>query len=69
MRKTSAVHRDSGKHQHKVMIFDSYEVYTVCKKCGMHDWSHNADDLGGVDDYKKKYPQHEVIDINGDRAS
>ena len=30
----------------------------------MHDWSYDTDDLGGVDYFKKKYPEHEIVDIN-----
>jgi hypothetical protein len=37
-KKTSFIHRNIGKHEHEVWIFNSYEIYAVCKKCGMHDW-------------------------------
>ena len=46
------------------MIFDSYAVYAVCTKCGMHDWSYDTDDLGGVDYLKKKCPKHGIVATN-----
>jgi hypothetical protein len=62
MKKTSVLHRDIGKHEHEVTVFDSYAVYAVCKQCGMRDWSCATDDRGGVDYCKKIYPRHEIVD-------
>ena len=69
--KTSVMHKDIGVHEHKVIIFDSYEIYAVCKLCGMHDWSlPDRDEIYDfsakeiIDYFKEKYPKHEVSDIN-----
>ena len=52
------MHKDIGKHEHEMIIFDSYETYAVCKKCGMHDWEQLT--VGG---FQRKYPKHEVESI------
>ena len=58
--KTSIVHNTNyPKHKHKMVIWDSFELYANCSKCGFHDW----DDVG-IDGLKKKYPEAKVIDIN-----
>ena len=61
-RKTSVVERDIGKHQHKMVIFDSYEVYAFCKKCGLHDWN-GLNGKTDLESYQEKYPKAEVQSI------
>ena len=61
--KTSVVHKDIGEHNHEMVIYSSYETYAVCKKCGLHDWSHPkgwAGDTSLVPFFKEKYPEAEV---------
>ena len=36
--KTSVMERNIGKHTHEVDIYNSYEIYAVCRKCRKHDW-------------------------------
>jgi len=52
------------------MIFDSYETYATCKKCGMHDWSTPKGyqgDFSLVSYFKEKYPTcKEVYNVNGE---
>jgi quinolinate synthase len=45
----------------KMVIWDSYEIYATCGGCGMHDWDEES-----LEDYKKKYPEAKVININGE---
>ena len=67
--KTSLLHRNIGKHEHEMMIFNSYETYAVCKKCGLHDWSMPDESLNVgnytisnvVEHFKNKYPKHEIV--------
>ena len=58
--KTSIMHRDIGKHIHKMVIYDSYENYAICTLCGMHDWEGDKKGNFDVEVYKKKYPKAEV---------
>jgi len=44
--KTSIVERKVKKHTHEVDIYNSYEIYAVCRICHMHDW-------GVPEDYKE----------------
>ena len=70
MKKTSIMHRDMGEHEHEIMIFDSYETYATCKKCGMHDWSTPKGyqgDCSLVSYFKEKYPTcKEVYNVDGE---
>lgn len=57
------MHRDIGEHEHKIVIFNSYETYAVCMKCGMHDWSTPKGyqgDVSLVPYFLGKYPNAEV---------
>ena len=62
--KTSVIHKDIGEHQHEVIIFDSYEIYSVCRLCGMHDWSLPTSNDPSAEEilnyFKQKYPKHTV---------
>lgn len=62
--KTSVVHNDKIKCDHKgfMVIWDSYENYATCRRCGFHDWSGLNDDFS-IASYKEKYPDAEVVDI------
>ncbi len=59
--KTSVMHQDIGKHEHKMVIYESYENYAVCRLCGMHDWNGDGKEDFSVEVYKKKYPTGEVV--------
>jgi hypothetical protein len=59
--KTSVMHQDIGKHEHKMVIYESYENYAVCRLCGMHDWNGDGKGDFSVEAYKKKYPTGEVV--------
>ena len=61
-KKTSVMHRDIGKHKHEMVIYESYENYAVCGKCGMHDWSGREKDFS-IKAYVKKYPKAKVISL------
>ncbi len=60
--KTSIIEKDIRQHEHQVMIFDSYEIYAVCRLCGMHDWSlPNTQDPSTeemLNYFKQKYPKY-----------
>ena len=58
--KTSVMHQDIGKHEHKMVIYESYENYAVCGLCGMHDWNGDGKGNFSVEAYKKKYPTGEI---------
>ena len=62
-KKTSFVHKDIGEHEHEMVIFESYEVYAVCMKCGVHDWAvpehHNGENM--LELYKERYPGAEIV--------
>lgn len=54
------------EHEHEMTIYDSYETYAACHKCGLHDWSHPKDwkgDVSLVYFFKEKYPNAEVVDL------
>lgn len=58
-KRTSIMHRDIGEHTHEMVIYDSYETYAVCSKCGMHDWSTPKGyqgDVSLVPYFQQKYP-------------
>ena len=63
------MHQDIGEHKHEMVIYDSYETYAVCKKCGMHDWSTSKGykgDCSLVPYFLKKYPDcTELYDVDG----
>lgn len=59
--KTSILEKNIGEHEHNMMIFESYENYAVCKKCGLHDWAWQHGEDFGIEDFKKLYPKRKVI--------
>lgn len=69
MKKTSLVHKDIGPHKHDIIIFDSYEMYAFCTKCGMHDWSvpegYQGDGNGIFLHFLAKYPNAKKMDLDG----
>lgn len=58
---TSVMERDIGPHEHQMTIYNSYEVYAVCNRCGMHDWA----DIG-LEGFQKKYPDATVVGLDDD---
>jgi hypothetical protein len=60
---TSVMEKDIGPHEHDVRIYVSYEVYAVCVKCGMHDWSVPETEQDIIEYYKEKYPKHSVVQL------
>ncbi len=56
---TSVMHRDIGPHQHEMTIYNMYEVYAVCNRCGMHDWA----DIG-LEGFHEKYPTATEVDMD-----
>lgn len=62
-KKTSFIHKDIGEHKHEIVIYESYETYAVCNKCGFHDWSTPEGykgDGGLIPYFKEKYPDATV---------
>lgn len=62
--KTSFVHNENMECDHKghMIIWDSYENYATCERCGFHDWSGLNGDFS-IASYKEKYPDAKVVDI------
>jgi len=68
MKKTSIMHKDIGEHEHQIIIFDSYEMYAFCEKCGMHDWSVPEGYQGDTSlllYFLGKYPNARKMDLDG----
>lgn len=64
--RSSVMERNIGPHEHVVEIYVSYEVYAVCIKCGMHDWStpeevQNADIGDYIAFFQERYPQNTIV--------
>ena len=51
------------KHEHDFIIYESYQDYAVCTKCGIHDWGDYDDDGEPVTNFEKKYPKAKVVDL------
>lgn len=52
--------------EHEMNIYEGYETYAVCSKCGFHDWSTPKDykgDVSLVPYFQDKYPKAEVINL------
>jgi hypothetical protein len=64
MEKTSVVHQDIGEHECEMTIYQFYETYAACSKCGRHDWSHPKDWDGNdslISYFKGKYPNATIV--------
>jgi len=60
--KSSIVEKDIGPHEHEVDIWDSYEIYAVCRLCRMHDWSGTeGSSVQMIDYFKQKYPKNPIV--------